>query len=426
MKTSNKTKLLRSLAVFGIFLSMIGVGLVGAYTPPGPPNPYAQCTVVVNGENVGNTAVQTAITAANPGSTVCLTAGVYPEQLSITKPLTLEGVGYTLNGNGNLGTKKPAVAVIEPTSVAATATDLDTQFNLGAESPIIFVEGTTGVTIENLEVNGSVAGPMAGETSTPIGILFQGASGTVNQDAALYVEGSDAAMSIAVQSATTPSTVSIENSYVSNYQKNGVQCEDLGTTCNLYNDVITTTPTNAIAQNGVLLMYVDGSNVVNTRVSGDSYSASCDTENYLTACWMSSGILLWDAGNVQISGSTVSATDMGVVALSDGAATLAETANDVVSNSVFSNNYGYGLIFDSFNGTSTNNHFENNPVGLLVTDDAANSLVTSINDQFSNNKVNSEALQSPGSTFNENLVVETSGVPYVPYPISHFPHHFWA
>jgi parallel beta-helix repeat protein len=110
---------------------------------------------------------------------------------------------------------------------------------------------------------------------------------------------------------------------------------------------------------------------------------------------------------------------MGVWSGFDGTFT---SQSATVSNNTLSKNYGYGVIFDSTNGTSQNNYFQDNPVGLLVTDSSANSTVTSINDSFSGNPINSEALHTPGSTFNENLVVETTGSPFYFPPGPHFMH----
>src|SRR5579871_1409722 len=67
------------------------------------------CTVTVSGENASTNAIQSAINA-NPGGTICVAAGTYPEQLSITTSGTqLIGLGTILNPT-----------IIEPTTVVTS------------------------------------------------------------------------------------------------------------------------------------------------------------------------------------------------------------------------------------------------------------------------------------------------------------------
>ncbi|HEX7106207.1 MAG TPA: right-handed parallel beta-helix repeat-containing protein [Acidothermaceae bacterium] len=110
--------------------------------------------------------VQAAIDAAPPHGTVILTAGTYPENLLVTKPLTLRGVG--------------AVRLVPPTSITTNRCTKDADANLpdGQLLPVgICVTGTLGgpadpgagdlpsvvepvadVHIASLEVDGFAAG----------------------------------------------------------------------------------------------------------------------------------------------------------------------------------------------------------------------------------------------------------------------------
>src|ERR1700722_1751408 len=61
----------------------------------------ASCSVTVTGENIGNNAVQLAITAAEAhltGPVVCVASGIYPEELQITSSgIALRGLGTYRN-----------------------------------------------------------------------------------------------------------------------------------------------------------------------------------------------------------------------------------------------------------------------------------------------------------------------------------------
>jgi len=72
-----------ALSIF-VFLMIAGVAVRADSF-----NRQVHCTTKVNGENANNNAIQTAINKAKSGSTLCIAAGTYPEQLVINKPLTL-------------------------------------------------------------------------------------------------------------------------------------------------------------------------------------------------------------------------------------------------------------------------------------------------------------------------------------------------
>lgn len=392
------------------------------------------CDVTVNGENPANNAIQTAINHASSGNTICLTAAVYPENIVINQPLTLEGVGYNINSSNSHDSGN--ISTLKPTTLVTQTSDVDSSNPL---DPIILVEnGATGVTIKNLEVDGSAIGSKltdCGDSSNPepIGIMFQSSSGTIDDvitldvesDQALFGCQTDAGLGIFIQAATGHnSNVLINDSNVTNYQKNGITCNDAGTTCVISRDVVVGAgQTTLTAQNGIQIAFGATGTVKNSQISGDSYigTSSCPDENYFVPnCYQATGVLLYDAPGVVASGNQVSLSDIGIAALGFGDL---HGSNDSTSENTLLKNYGYGVVFDSFNGTSQSNSLKNNPVGLLVTDDFANANVTSINDQFLNNLVNSEALGAPGSTWFADLVVETSGHhEHMSYDLHYTPH----
>jgi MBG domain/Right handed beta helix region len=335
----------------------------------------------INGENSGNTAIQDAINAASSGATISIAAGNYPEQLTINKPLTLIGAGAT-------------TVVASPLLTATTVS-----YTSGTKLyPIILVKGTTGVTIENLKIDGSVVGPTVDEPL--FGIIFQNASGTISNTTVNNIAlsqslfGMQYGIAIFVQSDNIGgvSNVNIQNNVITAYDKAGIVCNENGTICTVTDNTVTgVDPTSLIAQNGIQIGYGAAATIANNHVNGNSYqgSGTGNTENYFTSTWQSCGILLYDAlPATTISNNTVSSNDLGVCAYNE----TSSTTNIAINNNTISNNYSDGIVFDSVFGQSTGNSFQNNPVGLLVTDFASSGSVTSMNDTFNNNTTNSEAL----------------------------------
>lgn len=232
---------------------------------------------------------------------------------------------------------------------------------------------------------------------------------------------------VTTASGSIPASGEVTNTKVSKYQKGGIVIWGVGSSATLSNDTVTGLgPINFIAQNGVEFVYGNGS-VSDSKISGFSYqggTSSCPDENYFGAgCAQSAGILLYDApANTTVTGNKVSASDMGISLYDDSS--VSTTTPYLVSDNTLTKDYGYGIVFDGVYATSTNNSLNGNPVGILVTDSSANAMVASLNDGFSNNVVNSEALEaSPGSTLFANIIVEAKQPSsHFPFPFPKFPH----
>jgi Right handed beta helix region len=204
---------------------------------------------------------------------------------------------------------------------------------------------------------------------------------------------------------------------ISAYQKAGVKVLGASTSVNIAGNTVTGEgPISYIAQNGIEVVSGATASITNNAVTGNSYqggTSSCADEDYFgPGCTQSGGILLFDAlPSTSVSGNNVSTNDVGIWTYSDSA-----VGPYLVNDNESQNNYGYGIVFDSVNGTSTNDLIKGNPVGLLVTDESQNASVTSLGDRFANDIVNNEAI-SATTTFYEDLVVETTGSPFHLPPI---------
>lgn len=227
--------------------------------------------------------IQNAIDFASPGDTVFVCPGVYEEQVTINKPLTLEGSGID-------------ETIIMPTTLTATATSL---FSGNPLAYIILVNGASGVTIKKLTVDGSSASFCEGF----MGIFYRASSGTIKDVKVTSVKSKlqqcQNDIGIFVQSGYGPrlkSDVTIIDSTVIDYGKNGITCNEAGTRCIVVGNIVTGLGhISLIGQNGIQLGFGANGAVLFNTVSGNYYDPEPET-----AC----GIIIYRAGGT-VSGNNV-------------------------------------------------------------------------------------------------------------------------
>ncbi len=348
----------------------------------------ASCTVTVNGENGDDSAIQTAINSVPSGSTVCVSAGTYPEQLTISEPLTLLGAGN-------------ASTIIEPSAPLALNTfDYDsssTYADLTPAAAIVLVANTTGVTIGDLTVSGSAAAAtFTGCGVDYYGIDFQASSGKVNGTTVTDIElppalfGCQPGVELYAYNGYyftghVPSpavAVAVTNSTFSSYDKGGIVCDDQGESCTVARNTVTGVGANAsIAQNGIQVAFGASASVTDNAVTGNHYTGPYVSagDDYFAPGYLSSGILVFDGGNtIQVTSNVLSGNDLGIAVAATAAATV--TGNHVEQG------FGYGITLDlnasasyvglpiygtasSWVTNASNNTLDNVNVGLLAYDD---------------------------------------------------------
>jgi Right handed beta helix region len=363
------------------------------------------CTVTVATENGGNNAIQTAINA-NPGGTICVGPGLFPEQIHITSShTTLIG-----SGTGNAGG-----TIIEPASpVTLNTYDYDSSSTWAGLAPyaaIIEVSNTTtnhpttGVTIEDLQVNGTAGSATFASDGCAdgyIGVDFQNASGTLSNatvsDIAQPVAdfGCQTGTGLAIYAyngiyysgIASTVAVTINNTTVPGYQKNGITCDDLGVTCTITNNVVTGIgPTDLTGQNGIQVAVGANATVTGNHVSANVWSPadSCSNSYFsLGTCTgngynFAGGIIIVEAGSsVSVSSNT----------LFDNQVDVWEYAGPItVSGNTISSFGFYGIIVDfnesevggsagvfatgPYTSSVTDNAISGVNVGVLVYDDNA-------------------------------------------------------
>lgn len=398
--------------------SGLGFGVILVTAAPAAATPA--CNLSVSSENLANNSVQTAINSANPGWTICVGAGTYPEQLQIhTNGLHLKGAGA-------------GSTFIAPASVVRNTFDWDSAVvgtptaPLGMDA-ILYVNNSTGVKITGFTVDGASAASSIGGCSPDfVGVDYQNSTGTLSGVTVKNIELAPALLGcqnqLAVYAYTgffgtgftpiSPYLVTISGVSVSNYGKNGITCDDPGMDCQMVNDHVTGLGgTNATAQNGIQVAYDAFGNVVTPTVTQTNYTAvpvgGCSgfagsTINWYGCGVQASGILFYLAA----AGSTVKAGhfNQNPMAIVDFGPNLVRIIGNVVTNAT-----GYGIVVNGASAISTTYAFIGNNtisskgdggVGILVDNASANltqnkiSWVSNTHDQGA-----SQAVCAPSGTF---------------------------
>ena len=284
-------------------------------------------------ENATNTilTIQAGVNAAPAGATVRVCPGTYREQVEITRPLTLTGVR-----SGNLD----AAIVTSPSSpgvLANASSYLDP-----ASSPYLFptaaqiwVNNTTGVTINNLTVDGSNNGILDCSTFL-FGIYFENASGTV-QNVATRNQTTPAGCGngVGMWAESAPgqrAAVSFEGNSVQSFDGAAILARGAGTTAEIESNSVLGPGSLNYGMNEVSMSHgatgtIKGNSVIDALVTGlapdDLADGSC-------------GIAIGGSQGVTISGNTVGNTQCGIGLYN-------ANNNVIISNNVFGTRVNDGV-----------------------------------------------------------------------------------
>jgi hypothetical protein len=302
----------------------VNYAAVGACAPPNPPaHTY--------------TTIQAAVTASAPGTIIEICPGTYPEQVVITRKLTLLGVATA---------SQDAVVILPPAGgLVQNTTDFDNASNPVAAQVLVQGPFVAAVAITNLTVDGTGNG-ITGCSPDVQGVLFQNASGTVNHVAVRNQvpngtpNGCQSGESIFVQTAAGfSSAVKVTNSSVHNYNKNGITGNDPNTNVTVTGSYVQGSgivPYPGAAQNGIQLGFgalgkISLNTVIDNIYGDPTVAASTDILLYDTA--ENSGIMVSSniVGNSQIPIALYTLGDDGAN-LGDG---VSVTGNKVFGTSTY-------------------------------------------------------------------------------------------
>jgi parallel beta-helix repeat protein len=297
--------------------------------------------------------IQLAVDSVPAGTVIKICPANYPEQVVVNKNLTLTGV--------NSGTADNPVLVIPSGGFVPNTASLTSGHPIAAQ--ILVQSPATAVIITKLAVDGSNSNLNSGcDDARLIGIYYQNASGTVGfvtarnqaQNAANFGCQDSAGLGIFVQSASpSTSTVTIQNSTVRGYQKNGITGNEVGTTVTIANNSVVGAGPTTTGQNGIEVAFGATGNVRNNTVADDDFIGSP----------AGSGILIYDSGNMTISGNSVTNAQNGIPIVTDGA--FPADTNVVSNNHVSDTHLGDGIdLCSNHNNVSGNIVFSSGQAGI--------------------------------------------------------------
>ena len=298
--------------------------------------------------------IQQAIDAVGPGFIIKICPGTYPEQLSINEQLTLQGIASG-NQDGVVITS-PSTGLVQNTTSLATG---------NAIAAHVWVNGASGVNMTNLIVD-SAGNNINSCAPDLIGILYQNSSGTLNRvvtrnqwvgasESDTNFNGCQTGLGIFAQSGSGGTSVlTVINSSVHDYQKNGITGNETGTTLNVTNSqVVGQGPTNGAAENGIQIGFGARGSISASSVIDDIWAPDTSSDPGDAAA----GILLFDAlsGGVAVKSNNVGNTQFGIALVTDTAGL--DDAETVSGNKVFATR-----IFDAIDVCSNNNTIQTNAV----------------------------------------------------------------
>jgi len=319
--------------------------------------------------------IQEAVDAASsPGTVIRICPGTYPEQVSITKALSLQGE------NG---------VVIEPSHVGG---DTMSTFSGASLAPIILVKDTTDVDIRDVIVDGA-SNDITACGPDFIGILYQNASGEVARVAVRNVKlsttlnGCQSGSAILIQSGGgKTSVVGVKSSSIHDYQKNGITANEVGTQVQIEDNVVTGVgPTTGAAQNGIQIGFGAGGSITKNTVANHIWSpcvslASCDVT-------FAVDILVFESDGVSVEQNVAGISQRGIDIVANHA--------HVVQNQVFDT-----LTLDGIKLTGNDNDATDNSI---THSDRAGVFIDGDNNNVRRNRINEAAfgvLKVAGSTSN--------------------------
>jgi hypothetical protein len=166
--------------------------------------------------------IQAALDASPAPNTVEVCPGQYAEQVTITKPVTIEGIAAS---NGALA------QIILPIGYTQNATLTDADGNLIAAVAQVYVHNVSGgsVNLSNLQVNGMGFGD---DADFFVGIFYEGSSGTINQ-VITTSQNDNSGSSVTgfgmwIQGGSSKPSVTVENSSMHDFTQCGIYA--VGTT----------------------------------------------------------------------------------------------------------------------------------------------------------------------------------------------------
>jgi parallel beta-helix repeat protein len=308
-------------------------GVIVGYVASGAcPAFVTECHVVSN-------PIQSSIDdARSTDNTIHIEAGIFNEQITINKSVSLVG-----SGTNSTTIQAPGTLATDP---------------LGRQS-IITVSGAGVVAnISNL----TVAGPGPSACGSINYGIFVNSGATANifddvitniRDNGSVLSGCQNGVAIEVGTGTNAASATINNNTIEGYQKNGITVAGSGSTATITNNVVTGAgPTANIAQNGIQVSYGASAIVSGNTISGDYYTPTSNE---------STGILVYQAApGVQITNNNLTGSGN---AVTEASIYIYDSDNAIITGNTIANSVAGGLYLDSSNNATISGNTITNSSG---------------------------------------------------------------
>jgi hypothetical protein len=305
--------------------------------------------------------IQLAVSSVPSGSTVWVCPGTYPEQVTITKPLSL--VGF------QSGTSDAAVVVAPAGGLVQNGSDI---FGNPVAAQIFVVSPSGNVTIKNLTIDGT-GNDLAGCGAPALeGIYFQNAPGTITGDVVRNQFQTDFAdfggcqngLAINVESDISPApAVTISTNSVRAYQKNGITASGPGTATagpamSITGNYVVGLAATAMnwpggaAENGIQVGFGASGKISGNTVNDNIWFMDTSTQPVNAA----SGILIYASSGITVLGNFVGSAQFGIVTVTD------TTYGPADKTIIQSNKVSGTQIFDAIDACSSSNTIATNTI----------------------------------------------------------------
>jgi hypothetical protein len=293
------------------------------------------------------------VTGVAVGGYVYVCPGSYPEQVTITKSLSLVGL--------TTGTADAAVVIPPTGGMVQNGTDI---FANPVEAQILVDSSPSPVTvtIKNMTVDGTGNDVAGCGAPTFEGIYFENASGTIefnvvrNQYQTDYQDygGCQNGLAINVESVTSGNAVTISNNSVRAYQKNGITATGAATGTGAPGPDVTITnnrivgfaatsmnwPNSGAAENGIQVGFgatgTANLNTVSDNIWGqDVFGDTGDA---------ASGILIYASQGFTVTHNNVNSAQFGIVAETDYTGTYGTADNTNITSNIVAGTQLYDAI----------------------------------------------------------------------------------
>jgi len=257
--------------------------------------------------------IQSALDASPAPNTVEVCPGQYAEQVTITKPVTLEGIAAS---NGDLA------QIILPNNFAINATLRDVDGDLLPAVAQVYVNNVSGgaVNLKNLEVNGEGFGM---NSTYFVGIFYEASSGTIDQVITSFQTGADTGATVVsgfgmfIQGGSSKPSVTVENSSIHDFNVGGI-----------YAVGVTTAPD--------LKVTIENNNF-STPHSNTALTVEQGTDPTVSGNIVNGGFfgINVDASTGSITGNTVLGSSVGIALTADGASVKSNKIFNTIDDGIY-------------------------------------------------------------------------------------------